>query len=146
MHSFVKKYIFFILFLSCSVSSQATEQTLSLRIMIAEDYISIGANGGYLPNIYYTKVLDENGARYVSLQKENTDVFDDVIEHVKLIRHRVIKPDSNDITLIVEPIDDAMAFSQKMKSYEPLIQKLRVIGFTNISILLWPGEDRLKIK
>ena len=146
MRSFVKKYIFFILLLCCSVSSHATEQTLSLRITITEDYISIGANGSYLPNIYYTKVLDENGIRYVSLQKENTDVFDEVIEHVKLIRHRVIKPDSNDIALIVEPVDDAIAFSRKMKSYEPLIQKLRAIGITNISILLWSGEDRLKIK
>lgn len=128
------------------VLSHATEQALSLRIAITEDHISIGANGGFLPNIYYTKTLNKNGIRYVSRQKENTDVFDEVIEHVKLIRHRVIKPDSNDIALIVEPVDDAIAFSQKMKSYEPLIQKLRAIGITNISILLWSGEDRLKIK
>lgn len=128
------------------VLSHATEQALSLRIAITEDHISIGTNGGFLPNIYYTKTLNKNGIRYVSRQKENTDVFDEVVEYVKLIRHKFIKSDSNDITLIVEPTDDALAFSLKMQSYEPLIQKLSEIGFTNISILLWSGEDRLKIK
>ena len=146
MHSFVKKYIFFIFFLSCSVSAQATEQALSLRIAITEDYISIGANGGFLPDIYYTKTPDKNGIRYVSRQKENTDVFDEVVEYVKLIRHKFIKSDSNDITLIVEPVDDAMVFSLKMQSYEQLIQKLREIGFTNISIFSFSGEDWHEIK
>lgn len=114
--------------------------------MITEDYISIGANGGFLPDIYFTKTLDKNGIRYVSRQKENTDVFDEVVEYVKLIRHKFIKPDSNDIVLIVEPIDDAMAFSLKMKTYEPLIQKLREIGITNISIYSLSGEDWYEIK
>ena len=120
-----KKHLFIALFLVCSVLSWATEQTLSLSVFITDEYIVIGANGNFSPNFYYTTEQTPDGIHYKSLKKENADVFDEVVEYLKLIRQRITKPDSNDITLIIEPGDDALAFSQRMQSYEPLILKLK---------------------
>lgn len=111
--------------LANSASSWATEQTLSLSVFITDEYIVIGANGSFSPNFYYTTEQAPDGIHYNSLKKENIDVFDEVVEYLKTIRQRITRPDSNDITLIIEPGDDALAFSQKMQSYEPLILKLK---------------------
>lgn len=134
------KHLFIVLFLVCSVLSWATEQTLSLSVFITDEYIVIGANGSFSPNFYYTTEQAPDGTHYKSLKKENANVFDEVVEYLKLIRQRITKPDSNDITLIIEPGDDALAFSQRMQSYEPLILKLKTTGFTNISITSPTGE------
>ena len=135
-----KKHLFIALFLVCSVLSWATEQTLSLSVFITDEYIVIGANGNFSPNFYYITEQAPDGIHYKSLKKENADVFDEVVEYLKLIRQRITKPDSNDITLIIEPGDDALAFSQRMQSYEPLILKLKKTGFTNISITSPTGK------
>ena len=126
--------------LANSASSWATEQTLSLSVFITDEYIVIGANGNFSPNFYYTTEQTPDGIHYKSLKKENADVFDEVVEYLKTIRQRITRPDSNDITLIIEPGDDALAFSQRMQSYEPLILKLKKTGFTNISITSPTGK------
>lgn len=126
--------------LANSASSWATEQTLSLSVFITDEYIVIGANGSFSPNFYYTTEQSPDGIHYKSLKKENIDVFDEVVEYLKTIRQRITRPDSNDITLIIEPGDDALAFSQRMQLYEPLILKLKKIGFTNISITSPTGK------
>lgn len=136
-----KKCIFLILILVSARLTYAEEQTLSLSVSIADNYMVVGANGGFSPNFYYTKMRSQNGIRYVSLQKENEDVFDEVVSYLMLVRQKIIKPDSNDIILMVEPDDDAVSFSQKIQSYEPLIQKMKSIGITGIRIFSWTGEE-----
>ncbi len=135
----LKRYTIFII-IPLTILSYATEQTLSLSVFITEEYIVIGANGSFSPNFYYTTEQAPDGIHYKSLKKENIDVFDEVVEYLKTIRQRITRPDSNDITLIIEPGDDALAFSQRMQSYEHLILKLKKTGFTNISITSPTGK------
>ena len=134
----LKRYAIFII-IPLTILSYATEQTLSLSAFITDEYIVIGANGNFSPKFYYITEQAPDGIHYKSLKK-NADVFDEVVEYLKLIRQRITKPDSNDITLIIEPGDDALAFSQRMQSYEPLILKLKKTGFTNISITSPTGK------
>ena len=142
MSTSIKKYIFFALFLAGTVCSYAIGQMLNLGIGIMEDYISIGANGGYLPNIYFKKKLDQNGFHYVLRQKENTDLFDEIIEDIKGIRQYVIKPDSNEIYFVVEPDEDAVNFSMKMESFAPLVHRIEDMGIIiKFFISSWSGES-----
>ena len=46
-------------------------QALNLSVAITDEYMVIGARGGFQPNVYYRTMPSRNGIRYVTIQKES---------------------------------------------------------------------------
>ena len=59
--------------LVCSAFCWADCHTLDLSVVIAKDFMVIGARGGFSPNIFYTTLSDRYGTRYVTLHRESAD-------------------------------------------------------------------------
>ena len=59
--------------LDCSAFCWADCHTLDLSVVIAKDFMVIGARGGFSPNIFYTTLSDRYGTRYVTLHRESAD-------------------------------------------------------------------------
>ena len=57
----------------CSTLCWADCHTLDLSVMIAKDFMVVGAKGGFSPNIFYTTLSDRYGTRYVTLHRESAD-------------------------------------------------------------------------
>ena len=57
----------------CSTLCWADCHTLDLSVMIAKDFMVVGAKGGFSPNIFYTTLSDRYGKRYVTLHRESAD-------------------------------------------------------------------------
>ena len=57
----------------CSTLCWADCHTLDLSVVIAKDFMVIGARGGFSPNIFYTTLSDRYGKRYVTLHRESAD-------------------------------------------------------------------------
>jgi len=57
----------------CSALCWADCHTLDLSVVIAKDFMVIGARGGFSPNIFYTTLSDRYGTRYVTLHRESED-------------------------------------------------------------------------
>ena len=57
----------------CSALCWADCHTLDLSVVIAKDFMVIGARGGFSPNIFYTTLSDRYGTRYVTLHRESAD-------------------------------------------------------------------------
>ena len=57
----------------CSTLCWADCHTLDLSVMIAKDFMVVGAKGGFSPNIFYTTLSDRYGKRYVTLHRESED-------------------------------------------------------------------------
>ena len=57
----------------CSAFCWADCHTLDLSVVIAKDFMVIGARGGFSPNIFYTTLSDRYGTRYVTLHRESAD-------------------------------------------------------------------------
>lgn len=57
----------------CSTLCWADCHTLDLSVMIAKDFMVVGAKGGFSPNIFYTTLSDRYGTRYVTLHRESED-------------------------------------------------------------------------
>lgn len=60
-----------ILALVCSAYSW--DDTFPVYVNITKKYMNVGAMGGYLPDVFYTTLLDRYGSRYVVLHKEDKD-------------------------------------------------------------------------
>lgn len=58
---------------ACSAFCWADCHTLDLSVMIAKDFMVVGAKGGFSPNIFYTTLSDQYGKRYVTLHRESAD-------------------------------------------------------------------------
>lgn len=61
------------LVMACSTLCWADCHTLDLSVMIAKDFMVVGAKGGFSPNIFYTTLSDRYGKRYVTLHRESAD-------------------------------------------------------------------------
>ena len=61
------------LVMACSTLCWADCHTLDLSVVIAKDFMVIGARGGFSPNIFYTTLSDRYGKRYVTLHRESAD-------------------------------------------------------------------------
>ena len=57
----------------CSTLCWADCHTLDHSVMIAKDFMVVGARGGFSPNIFYTTLSDQYGTRYVTLHRESAD-------------------------------------------------------------------------
>lgn len=51
----------------------AWDETFPVYVNISKKYMNVGAEGGHLPDVFYTMQLDRYGSRYISLHKENED-------------------------------------------------------------------------
>ena len=58
---------------ACFTFCWADCHTLDLSVMIAKDFMVVGARGGFSPNIFYTTLSDQYGKRYVTLHRESAD-------------------------------------------------------------------------
>ena len=177
--------------LTCSVLSWADCHTLDLSVAITKDFMVIGANGGFSPNIFYTTMTDQYGTRYVTLHRESEDdpgrimwtlysekngALDTVITDKghkmykavglgeggknpppkKSFKYRgkggVVAPlsaldevawnlvefrkkaedraDTNDILFMLETEANREDFLRKVRSYKPLVQSTKKMGFT----------------
>lgn len=58
-----------ILALACSAYSW--DDTFPVYVNITKKHMNVGAEGGHLPDVFYTMQLDRYGSRYISLHKEN---------------------------------------------------------------------------
>lgn len=61
------------LVMACSTLCWADCHTLDLSVMIAKDFMVVGARGGFSPNVFYTTLSDQHGTRYVTLHRESED-------------------------------------------------------------------------
>ena len=61
------------LVMACSTLCWADCHTLDLSVMIAKDFMVVGAKGCFSPNIFYTTLSDRYGKRYVTLHRESAD-------------------------------------------------------------------------
>jgi hypothetical protein len=49
----------------------AWDETFPVFVNISKKHMNVGAEGGHLPDVFYTMQLDRYGSRYISLHKEN---------------------------------------------------------------------------
>lgn len=49
----------------------AWDDTFPVYVNITKKHMNVGAEGGHLPDVFYTMQLDRYGSRYISLHKEN---------------------------------------------------------------------------
>ena len=49
----------------------AWDDTFPVFVNISKKHMNVGAEGGHLPDVFYTMQLDRYGSRYISLHKEN---------------------------------------------------------------------------
>ncbi len=187
----------------CSTLCWADCHTLDLSVMIAKDFMVVGAKGGFSPNIFYTTLSDRYGKRYVTLHRESADdpgrimwalysekngVLDSVIvdknhkmynavglgeggimppplkKKLKLRSDNVVvaplsaldevawnlveyrknaedRPDTNDILFVLEPNGNREEFLQWLRSYKPLVQATKNIGFSFLTFGLLDDAD-----
>ena len=59
----------------CSAYSEDDEwdDSFPVYVNISKNFMNVGAEGGHLPDVFYTMQLDRYGSRYISLHKENED-------------------------------------------------------------------------
>ena len=52
-------------------SAYSWDDTFPVFVNISKKHMNVGAEGGHLPDVFYTMQLDRYGSRYISLHKEN---------------------------------------------------------------------------
>jgi TonB family protein len=70
----------------------SNEQLLGLIIAVTDEYMVIGARGGFMPNVYYKVIDGQYGPLYAAIQKESEDDPGRVIWAVYSSRN--MRPDS----------------------------------------------------
>lgn len=155
----------------CSTLCWADCHTLDLSVMIAKDFMVVGAKGGFSPNIFYTTLSDQYGMRYVTLHRESADdpgrimwalysekngALDSVIvdeDHkmykaVGLGEGGVIPPPLKQKlkrrgNVVVAPLSalDEVAWNLVEFSYKPLVQAAKNAGFSFFSFGLMNDAD-----